>query len=979
MSSVNLNPEQKRVVDTGIDASTCVMAGAGTGKTRVLVERYLNFLDRDGCRPGEILALTFTLKAAGEMRARIHDEVRARFPHLVNEMYDAWIMNFHQFGLRLMRENAPGFGVDPGAGVVTDTDARAIETAIEQRFLAGEIDGIAPDFAGEVPTPARMSTRFELIYKVMMKCRDEMRDPATLMERVRDDDAAAYRELVGSVGVMAREYDRELLRRNLVDFNDMIARPAQALAASGALRKRLSSRFRHILVDEYQDTSVAQDRMLRMLAGEDPGGGDVRHSVTIVGDVKQAIYRFRNAKVENIQQFPGEALPLADNYRSTQPVLDLAHAFVKRQERLDPAALRANRMGDPAPVVLFHPEGEERDRESEAAALAGWVRHLTTGEAVEGMPDVLGGARPIGAGEVTVLLRGLTSGYGLATIEKAFLDARISYAIVGGASGPEAHALETLHALLSLLVPGDHGQALLMVLEREPFTLRDESLMQLFQGRRDASSVDAILADGRVDGITDADAAGRARELAALIADMRGRMESMDALSFLQWAIESSPFALHVFEGGLAERAVTDLSEELLRLAHDLERRDGLDLRAYLEFVRTVVDARKFGEESELRLPPDRVRIMTIHQAKGLEFKAVALAGIKPPRSSSAGYHISPEHGLLLSSSTAEYKPWNRSYADDAHRKEERAMLEAEESCLIYVGITRAEDYLFVSSPDPDGMEKRKTKRTPWRFADLIAAAAEVEGVVECRRVGPVSMDTAAAGAGQAAVEAAAPGLRTEARERIARWRESDAGAARELVAATWAELELLAGEAGAVPETAPAVDIPGGLEPAEYGTFVHEVMRGMLSVADAGVEEVVGHEADRFGYTAGRRSAVVKAAQALVTAAAAKGALDRGEELRLEEPFQVRAGRALFGGVFDRIERTPSGWRVIDYKVGTPEPSHRSQVAYYMWALGEITGTPASGEIWYLRGDGAHVVDVPADPGVGEIAGAVERLVSGL
>jgi len=972
MSDVTLNPQQTHVVDTEIDASTRVMAGAGTGKTRVLVERYLKFLEHDDCRPGDLLALTFTLKAAAEMRTRIHEEVRARFPHLVEEMHDAWIMNFHQFGLRLMRENAPAFGVDPGAGVVSDTDARTIELALRNRYLAAEIASLAPDFGGEIPTPARMATRFDLIYKTMMKCRDEMRPPAELLDYVEPGDTDAYVELVRSIGAMMDAYGEELHRRNLVDFNDMISIPATALGKDAALRRRLAGRFRHILVDEYQDTSVAQDRMLRLLTADGPEGEGARRRVTVVGDVKQAIYRFRNAKVENILGFPGTELPLADNYRSTQPVLDLAHEFVKRQKGLEPAPLRSTRPGAAAPVVVFHPEGEGRDREREAGALAAWVHHLTTGEPVEGMPDVLGGAAPLDSGEVTVLLRGLSTGYGLRAIETALAAAHIPYAIVGGASGPEAHALETWHALLSLLMSGEHGQALLMILEREPFALEDESLMHLFPNQRDAASLEQVLSEERIASLSDPRAEHAVRELSAFIDDMRRHWESLDLMSFLEWTIESSPFALHLLEGGLTERAVTDLPGELLRVAHDLERRDSLDLRTYLDFVRTIVDARKFGEESEQRLPPGRVRIMTIHQAKGLEFKAVALAGVKSPPTSRDGFHISRERGLLLGSAD-EYKPWDRAYAKDPHHEHEKDMRELEESCLIYVGITRAEDYLFVSSPYPDGVEKTKA----WRFADVIAAAGEVETVVECRRiVSPSSAAKAKVAAASAQSPAEALALRTAAREHIARWREHGAGERADFISATWADLEPRVVEAGESLGDAQPVEIPGGLAPAEYGTFVHEVMRAMLSGTAADALACIEQEAGRFGYVGGRRQAVVAATQALVASADAAGAFERGKEMRLEEPFQVRVGPALLGGVFDRIERSADGWRVVDYKVGTPAPAHRAQVAYYMWALGRITGEAVRGELWYLRGDDVHVVDV-RDPAVDDIAAAVEAFAA--
>jgi DNA helicase-2/ATP-dependent DNA helicase PcrA len=643
---MGLNDEQKIVVGAGIGASTNVTAGAGTGKTRVLVERYMRFVRDDGLPPSRILALTFTLKAADEMRRRIYETVSGEDPRLLRQLDEAWIMNFHAFGYRLIRENAPAAEVDPGSDVATPTDIDRVERALRSRFLAGGIEGVDPGFGGDVPSPTQLNKRFDVALKVVRKCRDEGLDPSRLRDMYLDTDKPGYKALVDAVIAVGDEYKRELRRRRLIDFSDMITVPARLLGLKPEIARRYTNRFDHILVDEFQDTSSAQYELLRVLAGDDFA------KVTVVGDEKQAIYRWRDARVDNIRNFPGPKRPLSLNYRSRQGILDLAHALICKDplyaQLTEKIRLEAFRSDENHEIVVFHPEGDgesARRFDAEAGALAGWVRHLTEGIPVEGIPALVTGeedAPLLRHEEVAVLLRSLKPSSGLVEIEAEFERNGIPYTVVGGANAAESRALKSYHALLSLLLPGNRQKELLYVLENEPYNLDDKSLRELFAGSNEGDALDTrrVLINAR-GSITNADAAGRCEELLALMGELRSSWTSADFRSFLLFSLEKSSFYDITFAGGGTARSADDVTGELFNVAGELEKRNDLNLGSFLLHLGTVLKANSFGLDKDMGLPPGKVRIMTIHQAKGLEFPAVAVTGIKNGQGSRDGFFLS--------------------------------------------------------------------------------------------------------------------------------------------------------------------------------------------------------------------------------------------------------------------------------------------------------------------------------------------------
>jgi superfamily I DNA/RNA helicase len=264
---ITLDSSQQAAADRALADSTNVVAGAGTGKTSVLVARYLKLVEADGVPFDRLLALTFTLKAAAEMRDRIRAEVSRRMPEQARFLFGAWIQNFHQFGFRFIKENAPALGVDPGVDVVSPAEFERMERWMRARFEAGRIPGVAPDFGGEPPIPTELPTLFDTLMKIVHKCRGNMIEPAHMRALCTQDDFPAYVARVDAVVALAAEWEAELRRRNLLDFSDMISIPARALTGNTALAARYHDAFDHILVDEFQDTSRAQNEMLRALSG----------------------------------------------------------------------------------------------------------------------------------------------------------------------------------------------------------------------------------------------------------------------------------------------------------------------------------------------------------------------------------------------------------------------------------------------------------------------------------------------------------------------------------------------------------------------------------------------------------------------------------------------------------------------------------------------------------------------------------------
>jgi DNA helicase-2/ATP-dependent DNA helicase PcrA len=990
---ITLDHGQRAAVDAPVAAATNVVAGAGTGKTTVLVERYLALLE-SGIPVERLLALTFTLKAAGEMKERVRRQVAERFAPLSRRM--SWIMNFHQFGYRFIQENAPALGIDPGVDVISISEFQRIERYLRARFENGRIPGVPSDFGGDPPPPTKLGSTFDTLMGVVHHCRGIMLSFEDLRALVREDDHPAYIARVDTVVALAREYENELARRGLLDFSDMITIPARALMQDGPLARAYKNAFDHILVDEFQDTSAAQNELVRALSG-----GDFSR-VTVVGDRKQSIYRWRDARVENIAEFPDpKPRELTMNYRSRQEILDLAHALVLGEDDLKDAAvkLEAHRGQSPGSVLLFHPQDGQDHHDDEAEALGAWVDHMLGRVPAPAHWELAPLETPLAPHHIAVLMRKFATSKLMPEIERVFQRRGIPFAVVGGANRVEARALESWHSWLSLLLPGDRSVELIAVLEAAPYQVTEASLHELYAERPKGAGLHQTLGDDSIARVQNEHDATAMRDLRATIQEAAHVWRTRGFREFLVWSIEAGALRTRLHRDGAQPAAIDELLRELLDLADALARRGQLNLATFLDHLRASLDERKFREDGDAVLPQGRVALMTVHQAKGLEFPAVAVVGVIDTRKPAEGYLVSRASGLYFGEKTG--KDWHREKKRAENHALEDHMEDVEERCVLYVALTRAKDNLWVSAPSVEG-KKILTKETrDWLFTELVKSARTQHLAREIREVGDLSKVEApswqpVSGDDHGAEDA----LREWVALRDRNVETPDVLPVGGLVTVTWADLAAFARnpedfrrllrdrskmlshedaapeEAAATRDMPPASSVPAGVDPAQFGTFVHELLQRLA--ADDNLDAALEASLPRYDF--GKKStAAIAAARVLVTRALYARVAGPAPGARVEVPFMVRLDRVLVRGIIDRIDTDADGTTVTDYKVGERIDDHSFQVRSYLWAARQAgVSQPLRGRIVYLRESGVDVVEVEEDSSLDrlvlEIAGLTAR-----
>jgi DNA helicase-2/ATP-dependent DNA helicase PcrA len=603
-----------------------VLAGAGSGKTRVIVHRIAHLVRALGVAPWHVLAVTFTNKAAGEMRERLE-------ALLGPEAREAWVQTFHAFGARFLRREAARAGLPESFAIYDDDDQRSLV----KRLLAEA--GLADD-AGLGPRD---------VLSRIDRWKNTGLSPADVRLEETDVDGEQALEIW-------RRYERALARAGAVDFGDLLVRPVQMLEADPELQGRWSRRFRHVLVDEFQDTNPAQYRLLRLLCGE-------RAEVCVVGDDDQAIYRWRGADVANIldfdRDFPGtRVVKLEQNYRSTGNVLEAAHAVISRAARRRPKKLWTTREAGP-PLRLLVGQDEHEEAQRIAAAVEEERRRGTRGDEIAVLYRVNAQSRPV---------------------EAALRAARIPYVIVRGTSFYERAEVRDAAAYLRLALSPASDLDLLRVVNRPARGIGEKTLerLQEFAASRALPLFEAI---GRRDEIPELKGAARRSlgEFHDVVAGLHRDVAGLDAGAAVQEAVTRSGLMARMRAEGTDEAA--DRAENLLELVaaarefdesrfrepppRDPEEPRPPPLARFLEQIALL-------GEADAPTPEGRVALMTLHAAKGLEFEAVVIAGA--------------EEGML-----PYERPWQRPGA------EEREAELDEERRLCYVGMTRAKSRLTLS------------------------------------------------------------------------------------------------------------------------------------------------------------------------------------------------------------------------------------------------------------------------------------------
>jgi DNA helicase II / ATP-dependent DNA helicase PcrA len=622
-------PQRRAVEHRG--GPLLVVAGAGSGKTRVLTRRIAHLIATGDATPFSILAITFTNKAADEMRARVTELVGGGAERM-------WVLTFHAACLRMLRANAVRLGYEPGFTVYDDTDSRRVVELIE---LAEGLD------LRRLPPRA--------VAAEISAAKSQLLDAAAYAAD-GFGEADPYRSRIAG---LYKRYEQRLKAANAMDFDDLLVNTVVLLRTCPDVLEHYRRRFAHVLVDEYQDTNLAQDDIVRQLA-------DVHRNISVVGDADQSIYRFRAADVRNIlefeEHFPDATVVLLEqNFRSTQTILDAANAIIAN----NPATHRKHLFteGDKGQRIVRYRAADEHD---EAAWIAASILRIRTGEVLRW-------------GGFAVFYRTNAQSR---VLEDELVRAEIPYKVVGGTRFYDRREVKDVLAYLRLVAnPHDEVAARRIVnVPRRGVGAMSVTKLGSFAARANVSFAEAI---------------SRAEEAGLAGTSLRGANELRELLeSLVAMRDDAAPGALveavvdRTGYGELLEAENTDESwsrrENLAELAGAADEYETLE--GFLERMALVADS------DELDLTGGRVSLMTLHVAKGLEFDAVFLAGM--------------EEGVF---------PHIRSLDDPFALEEERR--------LCYVGVTRARRHLAVSHAWTRSLFGSTTHGIPSRFLSELPEA----------------------------------------------------------------------------------------------------------------------------------------------------------------------------------------------------------------------------------------------------------------
>lgn len=564
-----LNPPQRDAVLHG-DGPLLVLAGAGSGKTRVLTHRIARLIDEEGVEPGAVLAITFTNKAAAEMRQRLEDLVGPRVRGI-------WAATFHSACVRILRRDAPHVGYERNFAIFDAADqVRLVRRCLEDE----DID------------PKRVDPRSVLA--AISDAKNRLLGPSDL-----DIDSFKDEQVVR----IYRRYQDRLLANQAMDFDDLLRLTVQLLEGDTEVRKHYQERFRYILVDEYQDTNHAQYRLVRVL-------GEPQRNVMVVGDDDQGIYSWRGADVSNILDFERDypdatVIALEQNYRSTGTILRAANAVVAKNSHRHEKALWTDR-GDGDPIEII----ECRDEREEARVVVGEVRRaVDDGDSLS---------------DIAVFYR--TNAQSRA-VEDMLVRAAVPYQVIGGPKYYERAEVKDLLAYLRVAVnPADEVSfGRMITAPKRGVGPGAVSKLSAYASEMGVPLTDALADADRVDGLNPSQRRGFG-SLAAVVAEIRAQARAdvpVDRL--VEFAFEESGIrAMFEADGSMEAEGRLENLEELVRTATEyVGRIEEPSLAGFLEEIALYADADAVDTGS------GQVTLMTIHNAKGLEFDRVVIIGME--------------------------------------------------------------------------------------------------------------------------------------------------------------------------------------------------------------------------------------------------------------------------------------------------------------------------------------------------------------
>jgi DNA helicase-2/ATP-dependent DNA helicase PcrA len=622
----DLNPAQREAV-LHTEGPLLVVAGAGSGKTRVLTHRVAHLIAAVGVQPNEVLAITFTNKAAGEMRSRLEDLL----PEVARRI---WILTFHAACGRIFRREAPRLGYR--------TNFTIYDQADQVRLVKQCLEELERD-------PKRFPAKG--IHEHISSAKNQLISPAEYRNRVE----SFYDQTVADVYDL---YQRRLFASNAVDFDDLLMLTVDVVERFPEAKERWQKAFRYILVDEYQDTNHAQYRLLQLLAEQ-------HRNVCVVGDPDQSIYAFRGADIRNILEFErdfGETttIPLEQNYRSTNTILRAANAVISQNRERKPKNLWSE-LGDGDPVRVL----EVEDEHAEARFVASEIARLVD-EGVNGS-------------EIAVFYRTNAQSR---VLEDILVRQEIPYQVIGGPRFYERAEVKDLIAYLQVIDNPYDAVSLQRIANRPRRGIGDASLARL-----------QTYADGHGFSLWEAlefpEEAGLGPAQARAVTAFRTLIQSLQAGALelpvdelLERTLDRSGYlaALEAERTIEAQGRIENL-QELVGVAQEYQASAPQpNLATFLQEISL------FSDQDALRDQQSLVTLMTLHNAKGLEFRAVFMIGM--------------EEGVF---------PHSRSIEQNELEEERR---------LAYVGMTRAKEWLTLTHASARALYGNRNYNLPSRFLE---------------------------------------------------------------------------------------------------------------------------------------------------------------------------------------------------------------------------------------------------------------------
>lgn len=637
----NLNKEQREAVET-VRGPLLVLAGAGSGKTKLLTSR-IAYLIQNGVRPRNILAVTFTNKAAKEMKERLGNILGE------NVVKYMWVGTFHGICGRILRENIENYSfqsgkrLDKNFSIYDETDSNAvIKQAIKKLNLDDKV--YAP----------------KLVKTVISNAKNKMQDAYTFATFARDFKSQKIAQIY-------EEYENSLNNNNAIDFDDMLMLTVKLLEQCKEVRQQYYDRFQHILVDEFQDTNMAQYKLINMLyTNLEPDIPDER-SLCVVGDVDQSIYSWRGADYTIILNFQKDfkktkLIKLEQNYRSTANILNVANAIIENNtERVDKVLY--SQKGDGELIDYF----EAQDEADEANFIASRIKQDSGGD----------------YNRFAILYRTNSQSRAL---EEACMAAGLPYKIYGGLKFYDRKEVKDIIAYLKLIYNTDDSQSFRRIVNVPKRAIGDTTVKNL-SDFADKEDISLFAACQRIEDAVKIPPRTRSKlkDFSELILKFVNAKDSYSLQDFVTLVIEKTGYLAELQSQNTPEsEADIENLQELVNVAGEFvpEEADNA-LGEFLQQVALVSDLDGMEDIS------NNVTLMTLHSAKGLEFPIVFLAGC--------------DEGVF---------PHQRTFNIPSEMEEERR--------LMYVGVTRAEEKLYLTSAKRRQMWGEYKYYNPSRFIDEI-------------------------------------------------------------------------------------------------------------------------------------------------------------------------------------------------------------------------------------------------------------------